>query len=72
MLFDIENIQGRDETYLERVHHATKNWDYLVSPSRYATDAFRSAFRYKGEVLEVGYPRNDIFISQSNLKSSLK
>lgn len=61
MLFDIENIQGRDETYLERVHHATKNWDYLVSPSRYATDAFRSAFRYKGEVLEVGYPRNDIF-----------
>ncbi|UYG93851.1 CDP-glycerol glycerophosphotransferase family protein [Cytobacillus firmus] len=61
MLFDIENIQGRDETYLERVHSATKNWDYLISPSKYATNAFRSAFRYNGEMLEVGYPRNDLF-----------
>lgn len=61
MLFDIENIQGRDETYLERIHKATQNWDYLISPSEYATKAFKSAFKYKKEVLEVGYPRNDIF-----------
>ncbi|MFD0050273.1 CDP-glycerol glycerophosphotransferase family protein [Actinomycetes bacterium NPDC127524] len=61
MLFDIENIQGRDEGYLERVYHATQTWDYLVSPSPYASDAFRSAFRYDGEILETGYPRNDLF-----------
>lgn len=61
MLYDIENIHGRDESYLERVSNATKDWDYLISPSRYATNAFKSAFRYKGEVLEIGYPRNDIF-----------
>jgi CDP-glycerol glycerophosphotransferase len=64
MLFDIENIQGRSDNYLERVHQATKQWDYLVSPSEYATKAFKSAFRYKGDILEVGYPRNDLFYKQ--------
>ena len=58
---DIEEISGRDEGYLSRVNRAVSNWDYLVSPSHYATQAFRSAFHYQKEVLEVGYPRNDIF-----------
>ncbi|MBK5499427.1 CDP-glycerol glycerophosphotransferase family protein [Peribacillus sp. TH14] len=61
MQFDIENIQGRDDGYLNRVHSATKNWDYLISPSPYASKAFKSAFRYDGEILETGYPRNDLF-----------
>lgn len=61
MLFDIEQVQGRQEGYVERVSGAIKNWDYLISPSAYATKAFRSAFHYEGDVLEVGYPRNDLF-----------
>ncbi|MER7543779.1 CDP-glycerol glycerophosphotransferase family protein [Spirillospora sp. NPDC127506] len=35
-------------------------WDLLVSPSPYATQIMRRAFRYDGEILETGYPRNDI------------
>ncbi|WP_455675838.1 CDP-glycerol glycerophosphotransferase family protein [Pradoshia sp.] len=61
MLYDIDQVQGRQEGYVERVGAAVKNWDYLISPSSYATKAFRSAFRYEGEVLETGYPRNDLF-----------
>ncbi|WP_185790728.1 CDP-glycerol glycerophosphotransferase family protein [Bhargavaea beijingensis] len=61
MLHDIELIHGRDETYLERVSSAIQEWDALISPSRYATECFRSAFRYKGPVIEQGYPRNDVF-----------
>lgn len=61
MLFDIENVHGRSEDYVERIGEQIKNWDYLISPSSYATQAFRSAFKYEKEVLEVGYPRNDIF-----------
>ncbi|WP_057911964.1 CDP-glycerol glycerophosphotransferase family protein [Peribacillus muralis] len=61
MLFDIENIQGREDGYLDRVHAATKTWDYLISPSPYASQAFRSAFKYNGKILETGYPRNDLF-----------
>lgn len=74
MLFDIDNIQGRDESYLARVHKATKNWDYLLSPSRYATEAFRSAFKYNNEVLELGYPRNDIFYRKDSdeMKRNIK
>ncbi|MGP4063920.1 CDP-glycerol glycerophosphotransferase family protein [Oceanobacillus sp. M65] len=77
MLFDIQNIMGRSDDYLDRVSKATKTWDYLISPSTYATKAFKSAFKYEGEILETGYPRNDIFYNNnrdsigSKIKSKL-
>jgi CDP-glycerol glycerophosphotransferase len=40
-----------------------RQWSSLISPSPFATEAFRSAFRYDGEILETGYPRNDLFCS---------
>lgn len=70
MLYDIENIMGRSDGYLERVSRAVDNWDYLISPNEYATKAFKSAFKYKGEILQVGYPRNDLFYQ--NDKEDLK
>ncbi|WP_051591207.1 CDP-glycerol glycerophosphotransferase family protein [Bacillus sp. UNC438CL73TsuS30] len=78
MLFDIENVQGRTDDYVERVSAATKTWDYLISPSPYATNAFKSAFRYEGNILEIGYPRNDIFYREERkvlagkIRNSLK
>lgn len=74
MLHDIENVMGRTDDYVERVSQAIKNWDYLISPSNYATEAFKSAFKYEGEILEVGYPRNDIFYQedQEELKRTIK
>ncbi|MFL4479661.1 CDP-glycerol glycerophosphotransferase family protein [Paeniglutamicibacter sp. ORCA_105] len=59
MLNDIEDIHGRDEGYLDRVTRAIGQWTHLLSPSPYATEAMRSAFAYKGPILELGYPRND-------------
>ncbi len=35
-------------------------WDYLITPSRAGTDLLRGAFGYPGQVLETGYPRNDV------------
>jgi len=35
-------------------------WDYLLSPSPASTPRLRSAFRWGGKVLELGYPRNDV------------
>ncbi|WP_301174190.1 bifunctional glycosyltransferase/CDP-glycerol:glycerophosphate glycerophosphotransferase [Actinomadura geliboluensis] len=35
-------------------------WDLLLSPSPYATEVMRQAFHYEGEVMEAGYPRNDV------------
>ena len=39
------------------------DWDYLVSPARYATPLLQREFAYGGEVLEIGYPRNDVLQS---------
>lgn len=74
MLFDINNVQGRSEDYVERVYSASQTWDYLISPSEYASVAFKSAFKYKGNILEIGYPRNDIFYKdeQHDLSKAVK
>ncbi|MFX4304214.1 CDP-glycerol glycerophosphotransferase family protein [Exiguobacterium sp. A1_3_1] len=63
MLFDLEEIHGRDEGYVDRVTNAIHQWSVLLSPSPYATSIFRSAFRFKGPIIESGYPRNDLFFS---------
>ncbi|GAA3749601.1 bifunctional glycosyltransferase/CDP-glycerol:glycerophosphate glycerophosphotransferase [Salinactinospora qingdaonensis] len=61
--FDIENIRGKSRDYHEKLAWETQQWDYLVSPSPWATPILRRAFRFEGEILETGYPRNDIFFS---------
>jgi CDP-glycerol glycerophosphotransferase len=60
MLWDLDKVQGRDSGYTERATRGAEQWSVLVSPSPFATKAIQSAFRYRGEVLEVGYPRNDL------------
>jgi len=45
---------------LERLSQDVARWDYLVSPNRSSTPRLRGAFRYEGEILETGYPRNDV------------
>jgi CDP-glycerol glycerophosphotransferase len=39
------------------------DWDYLVSPARYASPLLARDFVYDGDVLEIGYPRNDVLNS---------
>src|SRR4051794_11735094 len=36
-------------------------WDYLITPNAFTTGILHDAFRgFGGEILEVGYPRNDV------------
>jgi len=63
MQHDVPNMQSRDPGYQERAARLTSYWDTLLSASPYATKCFRSAFQYSGEILEVGYPRNDPFFT---------
>lgn len=68
MLYDISDVQGRSDDYVDRVGKAIQNWDYLISPSPYASKAFKSAFNYKEKIIETGYPRNDIFYAEDKSK----
>ncbi|MBB6627440.1 CDP-glycerol glycerophosphotransferase family protein [Nocardioides sp. KIGAM211] len=52
--------QARIDAYDERA----SQWDYLVSPARYASPLLTRDFNYHGEVLEIGYPRNDVLNSE--------
>ncbi len=64
MLHDLDTVHGRAAGYLDRVTAASAQWSALLSPSPFATEAMRSAFRYPGKVLELGYPRNDVFFGE--------
>ncbi len=59
--FDIDSLQMANKNYLVQFGHDVAKWDALVSPNRFSTEILRRAFRYPGELLEIGYPRNDIF-----------
>jgi CDP-glycerol glycerophosphotransferase len=48
---------------LERLSRDVDRWDILVSPNSVSTGLLRGAFGYSGEVLETGYPRNDVLSS---------
>ncbi len=57
---DIEAIHFADQRYLERVEKEVQNWDMLVSPNSFSTPILKRAFGFPGEMVECGYPRNDI------------
>jgi len=62
--FDIENPTfAGAEQYLRTLRGDVAVWDLLVSPNRFSTDILRRAFDYNGEVIETGYPRNDLLSS---------
>jgi CDP-glycerol glycerophosphotransferase len=48
------------EGRLDRLDRDVARWDLLVSPNAVSTPRLRHGFRYDGEVLELGYPRNDV------------
>ena len=52
------NRRGR-----RRLAEAVAIWDYVVSPNPFTSGVFRSGFGYEGEILETGYPRNDLLSS---------
>ncbi|MFC7302834.1 CDP-glycerol glycerophosphotransferase family protein [Streptomyces monticola] len=57
---DIEAVHFADKSYLQRVEKEVQNWDMLVSPNSFSTPILQRAFQFPGEMVESGYPRNDI------------
>ncbi|MDD5949552.1 MAG: CDP-glycerol glycerophosphotransferase family protein [Lachnospiraceae bacterium] len=38
----------------------TRTWDYLISQNAFSTEVFRRCFAFDKDMLEIGYPRNDV------------
>jgi CDP-glycerol glycerophosphotransferase len=60
------DIPGNNLTasYLNTMDREASYWDALISPSKYCTDIFPTAFNYSGKIIESGYPRNDRLVKQ--------
>lgn len=60
--------------YLKMMDREAKSWDFLISPSPYCTELFPRAFNYSGEIIQSGYPRNDVLVNskaRAELRASL-
>jgi CDP-glycerol glycerophosphotransferase len=51
-------------SYLRMMDREASYWDFLVSPSGYCSEIFPKTFGFSGPILETGYPRNDILVTQ--------
>ncbi|WP_192809519.1 bifunctional glycosyltransferase/CDP-glycerol:glycerophosphate glycerophosphotransferase [Actinomadura rudentiformis] len=59
--YDIERPKFKNaQDYLRRFSADVAQWSAMISPNPFSTPIMRRAFRYEGEVLESGYPRNDL------------
>jgi CDP-glycerol glycerophosphotransferase len=56
--FDMPSAESLEQ-YLTMFDKDVERWDYLLSSCHYTTEKMRSAFNYKGTILEIGFPRND-------------
>lgn len=53
--------------YKKNFYEETSRWDYLISPNRYSTNIFKTAFWMNEErTWEIGYPRNDVLVNRQN------
>ena len=53
--------------YVKASGNDSKMADIFVSGSKIQSEVYRSAFRYSGHILEVGYPRNDLLVIPERL-----
>jgi CDP-glycerol glycerophosphotransferase len=58
--YDNRYVAAHPAAFERDVREYTR-WDYLITPNAFTTGILRDAFRgFGGEILEVGYPRNDV------------
>src|SRR5699024_2087085 len=72
LVFDMDDVYSADPNYKKNFYIQSRRWDYLSSPNEYSSNIFQRAFVYNKEMLEFGYPRNDILYKGNNNKEIKK
>ncbi|MFJ5128408.1 CDP-glycerol glycerophosphotransferase family protein [Streptomyces sp. NPDC088555] len=65
---DLAGTARADAADLATIERRARQWSFLVSPNSFATPVLRRSFGYRGEILECGYPRNDLFHASDRTK----
>ncbi|ROO90047.1 CDP-glycerol glycerophosphotransferase [Actinocorallia herbida] len=66
---DVKEVHFAYAPGMQKAHAATvgevklPEWTHLVSPNPFSTKILSRAFKYEGEIIEAGYPRNDVLYS---------
>jgi CDP-glycerol glycerophosphotransferase len=58
--FDVSNLRGATRKFERAWDRQVRNWQYVVSPNRFSTPILQQAYALDAEMLETGYPRDDI------------
>jgi CDP-glycerol glycerophosphotransferase len=58
--FDVSNMRKQVRRFQRNWDRQVRNWQYVLSPNRFATPILRDAYLIEGEMLETGYPRVDV------------
>lgn len=73
LALDMEDVSMAGETSIEDYKSNFKKnastWDYLLSQNSYSSEIFRRAFHFTKDILEIGYPRNDVLFQKNNSES---
>lgn len=71
LVFDQEEVCGASPQHKIQFYKDSRKWDYLVSANHFSSKVFRSAFMFDKEMLEFGYPRNDILYAPDKEEKAL-
>jgi len=55
-------IHEQQPGYRAKTLRHVAQWSFLISQNAHSTQTFRDAYGYTGEILEVGYPRDDVLV----------
>lgn len=70
LAMDMDSVSMSGETsvedYKKNFIDNTRTWDCLISQNSFSTRIFRRAFDFHKEILETGYPRNDVLFKKNN------
>lgn len=68
---DLKGMPYGQPDLCEDLERYAAMWDVLVSPNPFSTPILSGAFGYPGEVIESGYPRNDVLF-RPDLRRSVR
>lgn len=66
--WDLHEVTPRSEDALRDMEHDVAQWTHALSANPLTSEVLRRGFRFDGEILELGYPRNDLLVDRERTR----